>query len=195
MGTELIKHELERALVTLMKSKPVQRIRVNELVELAGVSRASFYRHYDSVGAMLEEIISEYLGVIRDINVNFTSSKLESNLGTPDPLIVEAVSYHRSRADLFLALTGPHGNERFREGIGRSVRKHYLGKMAFNYVELAYSDFYGAFCGSGYIDALRYWFEYRQDVTDQQMAVIVAKLLYGYFMYDIFTKEKKTDVR
>lgn len=191
MSVEATRQDLERALVTLMKDEPVRRIRVSRLVELAGVSRASFYRHYDSVTAMLEEIVTEYMDALRDMNVNFVASKFETDLEKPDPLIVEAMAYHRAHAELFLALTGPNGSERFREEIGQSVRKHYVGKLTFNYIQLSYSDFYGAFCGSGYIAAMRHWLENRQDVTDEQMAVIVSKILYGYFLHDIWTKDKK----
>lgn len=48
---------ITKALFMLMKKKAYQEISISELVKVAGVSRNSFYRNYDSV----EEILREFL--------------------------------------------------------------------------------------------------------------------------------------
>ena len=47
------------AFLKLLKEKSMADIRVNELCELAGVNRSTFYRHYDNVSDLMDELIDE----------------------------------------------------------------------------------------------------------------------------------------
>jgi AcrR family transcriptional regulator len=43
------KNKLSNALLTLLKEKPIKEIKISELCELAGISRATFYNNFNSV--------------------------------------------------------------------------------------------------------------------------------------------------
>ena len=55
------KHMFRNAFLKLLKEKSMADIRVNELCELAGVNRSTFYRHYDNVSDLMDEIVDELL--------------------------------------------------------------------------------------------------------------------------------------
>lgn len=60
-----VKQGITNALFTLMKEKSLSRIQVTELVECAGVARASFYRNYDSKEDVLITLIRDVLEQFR----------------------------------------------------------------------------------------------------------------------------------
>lgn len=55
------KRMIREALVGLLKTKPLEKIKVNELCECSGVNRATFYRHYESIHDVLREIEMEFI--------------------------------------------------------------------------------------------------------------------------------------
>lgn len=52
---------LRKALLTLLKKKPLSQITVKEICDLAEINRNTFYAHYSSVADILEEVEEEYL--------------------------------------------------------------------------------------------------------------------------------------
>ena len=53
---------LKQSLLKLLKEKPVNKITVKEVCELAQLNRATFYAHYSDCFAMLESIEKELIG-------------------------------------------------------------------------------------------------------------------------------------
>lgn len=63
------KEALKKSLIELMSKKPVNNIKVKELVNLADLNRSTFYNYYSDVPDMLikveEEVYNEFLHVIK----------------------------------------------------------------------------------------------------------------------------------
>lgn len=55
------KRMIKEALIDLLHSKPLSKIRVNELCEHSGVNRTTFYRHYESLQDVLQEIEADFI--------------------------------------------------------------------------------------------------------------------------------------
>lgn len=55
------KRMLQEALLRLLDTKPLNKIKVNELCEESGVNRATFYRHYNSITDVLHDIEREFV--------------------------------------------------------------------------------------------------------------------------------------
>lgn len=54
------KRMIKEALLRLLDTTPLDKIKISGLCEASGVNRATFYRHYDSLQAVLGEIESEF---------------------------------------------------------------------------------------------------------------------------------------
>ncbi len=67
------KKALADALKKMMALKPIDRITVNDLVETCGVSRQTFYYHFDDVYDLLEWVFEE------DANANLPSEVVYDN--------------------------------------------------------------------------------------------------------------------
>lgn len=55
------KRLIREALLRLLETKPLDKIKVNELCAASGVNRATFYRHYETLGDVLRETELELL--------------------------------------------------------------------------------------------------------------------------------------
>ena len=56
---------LKESFLTLLHEKPVNRITVKEVCELAELNRATFYSHYSDCFALLESIEQELIDAFR----------------------------------------------------------------------------------------------------------------------------------
>lgn len=57
----ITKKMIKEALLQLLKTKTVNKIKINELCETAGVNRATFYRHYKTLQNVLQEIETDFV--------------------------------------------------------------------------------------------------------------------------------------
>ncbi|MGM9972933.1 MAG: TetR/AcrR family transcriptional regulator [Clostridiaceae bacterium] len=70
----VIEESLHEALYALMKNKPFTSITITELINKAGVSRATYYRNYNSKEQILREGIRR---VLKDFRMEFPIHKYE----------------------------------------------------------------------------------------------------------------------
>ena len=64
----LSKKLLKDALLSLLKEKNMIDISIKELCERSGVNRSTFYRHYDNLSDLMEEIIDDILFLVDQTN-------------------------------------------------------------------------------------------------------------------------------
>lgn len=55
------KRMIKEALLRLLETKPLEKIKVNELCSESGINRATFYRHYETLQDVLREIETEFI--------------------------------------------------------------------------------------------------------------------------------------
>lgn len=97
---------LTEALISLMRKKSVSEITVKELCEKADINRSSFYRHYNTVYDVYDDIIN---GVGRDIFVIITEVKKRGGINSY-VLIEKILDYISAKKNLFLVLLGDKSN-------------------------------------------------------------------------------------
>lgn len=94
------KRMLKDALFQLLKKKDIDHISVKELCETAGINRSTFYRHYDSQYALMEEVSNDLAKVI--IECNETISKDNAQPGISIRRVMEYCYTHREESFLFM---------------------------------------------------------------------------------------------
>lgn len=55
------KRMIKESLLSLLKEKPLSKIKVSELCERSGINRATFYRHYETLQDALQEIETDFI--------------------------------------------------------------------------------------------------------------------------------------
>lgn len=77
-----VEERIEEAVFGLMETTDIPNIKVADVVRLAGVSRSTFYRHYDSVEDVVKQFEAGLLDTMRTINntalgVQFNKAELK----------------------------------------------------------------------------------------------------------------------
>lgn len=163
------KKKIHESMIRLMDNKSVHDIQVKEIVIVSGVSRSTFYRYYDSIYDVLKEIIAEFTQNLRDCS---RDSTLHSYMIYP----VDALRYIQGESKVFLALTGPFGDQSFINEFNAQITEYLVGKAVHNNTMPEFIDFRVRFATSGVLSVLRFWLTKRPGTTPEQMSLIFSNL-------------------
>jgi AcrR family transcriptional regulator len=100
-------------MITLAIQKGFTAITVNDIVELAMVNRATFYRHYQDKYDLVESYLDE---LYAELN---TAPAPSPSPEEPNPGLVKLLEHIRDNAPFYRAMLGPHGYSGFGERIRR----------------------------------------------------------------------------
>ena len=65
------KRQIRESFLELIMDKPMDKITIKELAELADIDRKTFYLHYSSIGDVLEEIQNELLKKLKQLIASY----------------------------------------------------------------------------------------------------------------------------
>ena len=65
---------LQEALLSLIETKPFDRITVDDIVDKAGIGRSTFYRHFETKEALIDEIASAEIERLVDLTFPLLSA-------------------------------------------------------------------------------------------------------------------------
>lgn len=71
---ELTKKMVKNSLLELLERHKSYDISVKELCDNAGINRSTFYRHYDNIADVLDEIYKDIITIIYEANVSSTKN-------------------------------------------------------------------------------------------------------------------------
>lgn len=73
---------LKQILIEFMRSSDVDKISVKDVVQKANISRATFYRYYNSIEDILQSVENEFIEGMRDCSRYYISTPINvHNLG------------------------------------------------------------------------------------------------------------------
>ena len=107
------KRRLEDAFMTLYKKSSIEKITVRQVVELAGVTRSTFYAYYDSVYGVLEAIEEELQSGLGPYFEEYSGGILEKAALKPYDSNIKWFEYCREHREYLLILLGPNGDPSF----------------------------------------------------------------------------------
>lgn len=174
--------KIRKALVDYMLVKDVDKISAVDLSKKAGISRASLYRYYDSVEAVLMELENEFFDGMKECSKYYISAPLDvNNLGQSHPIFIAIAEYVLKNKEFFLAVTGPHGDGRFVYKWHKLIQESYCGKLAYEGLTRKNADVYIQFILAGNDGFVRYWLEKRPDISPEEIAAAAQEILYGHY--------------
>lgn len=65
---KLTKKILKDTIVELLKKKDIDHISVTAICDAAEINRTTFYRHYDSQFALMDDMVNDYVEIIKECN-------------------------------------------------------------------------------------------------------------------------------
>ena len=72
------KKALAKSLIKLLQEKPVTQIDLSELCKNANLNRTTFYNHYNSIYALLDEMVSEFFKNVKKYLADSIDEKSEN---------------------------------------------------------------------------------------------------------------------
>lgn len=183
MDTLSTRGKIKKVLIDIMMTTDVDKITTVVLAKKAGISRATFYRYYDSVENVLIETENEFTEGMRDVSRYYISAPFDvKNLNIPYPEFIAIAEYIRAHKDFFLAITGPHGDGRFVKRWHKFLKEFYYGKLAYKELIQENTDVYVEAILAGSDSLVRYWLTKRSDLSAEEIVPITQKILYGPFV-------------
>lgn len=148
---------IRRALTTLLKQKPIERITVKELCEEAGINRGTFYGHFNDLYELRDQIEQELLDdfkeALRVFDGSFPSAVTE----------VTASIFHciKDNADICEVTLGNYGDKDFMLKLVDMGKDFYLSFYTSHFKSAKPEDieYYYAFVSSGCVGLIRHWFK------------------------------------
>lgn len=176
------RQRIRKAFLTLLRRMPIHAISVKELCAMAGVSRGTFYAHYEDVYDLLHRIEDEMTAEIAAALV-----PLMDAINEEAPVIISTRIFEilKDNSDLCTVTLSEYGDKDFAErliAMGRDKCIE-LYRTYFQDVPPEAVDYYYAFVSSGILGLLRRWLEDGTAASPES----IAQLAEGIMLYGIGT--------
>ncbi|MDO4890278.1 MAG: TetR/AcrR family transcriptional regulator [Coriobacteriaceae bacterium] len=177
---------LRQALIELMEERGLEAITVNDLCTRAGLTRGTFYNHYQDKDALLAAFEQEVLDGLVSFERRLGDLDMETALTfivqrRPLPLLVDIFDYLRDQGDFLHAALGPGGDVCF----GPLLRDSLCTQIVESILHQQYRDnptafvgYYVAFYASAYLGVITRWVQTGMRETSDEMALISERLLF-----------------
>ncbi|KAB8293629.1 TetR/AcrR family transcriptional regulator [Bifidobacterium avesanii] len=179
---------LQEAMLKLLERKPLNKISVTELTELADVNRATFYAHYTDIYDMFEQIKAELIDTLSAIIARHGG---EISQAEYQPLIREIFEFSDAHEHLFSLLVGNQGDALYADLIasidgqlgrfvdpiataGQRDRSHGVVPVYDRALAETVRDYQFAYLAGGIVNVLRAWFRGGRREPVDFMASMVA---------------------
>ena len=181
---ESVDERIEDAVFSLMETTDIPDIRVADVIRLAGVSRSTFYRHFNSVDDVVKAFETDLLANMHSINSFALKARFAQSELDPTPTMIRRMELLAERRDKVVALNGPHGDPQFVHKATVLMHDHFRERLAEVEGPATYRDFYLAFVLAGHHNVIQYWLEKRPDVEPEVVAGVLNRLFYAPFFLD-----------
>ena len=170
-GVRHTKLRIYNAFIELLSKKPVYKITVKELVELADINRGTFYFHYSDIYHLLEELESNlYKAYDVIMKQPYTSA--------PQLLIsLLEVSYNNSQ--LISLLLGSNGDPRFINTLSGKLKANLLSLWENQRIDISSQkvQMYSTFLVQGLIGMTIEWLTHNPQLSPNEIADYYAKTI------------------
>ena len=175
---------IEDAVFSLMETTDIPDIRVADVIRRAGVSRSTFYRHFNSVDDVVKAFETDLLANMHSINSYALKARFGQSELDPTPTMIRRMELLAERRDKVVALNGPHGDPQFVHKATILMHDHFRERLSEVEGPETYRDFYLAFALAGHHNVIQYWLEKRPDVPPEVVAGVLNRLFYAPFFLD-----------
>lgn len=185
METLNTKMRIQDEVLKLMLKKDISCIRVKELTESLQISRGTFYLHYDSAYAVLQQIEEDCLHELHEaFSNNSKYSFSDIYFHYPNLALLQSINFLRKNKSKYESLLGKHGDPMFQIGcnrfanqfiIERAIKEKYiiidstLKTMIYNYMI------------AGYNSIMSYLLAEDTQENDEELSILIYRMLFGPF--------------
>ena len=110
---------IRKAMMTLLKDRPLKRVTVSAICETADVNRSTFYRHYENVDDLFEVICDDLVDAM-----TYPPEKPIENAADLEAHARAITEKSKDRFGVIGLLSSPNGDVQFAYRVGMAMRDH-----------------------------------------------------------------------
>jgi len=162
---------IRKSFIGLLKQKPIAKITIKEICELAGINRATFYAHYTDQYDLMDQIEDEFLTDITE-NLNL----IDTNMPPTESL--EALSgifrYIRENSELCSLILSEKGNFVFQKRVMMVAQQKFMqGFPDRHLISPEDLEYLFVFVSVGSVGIIQKWMEDGMQRSDEDMARLI----------------------
>lgn len=168
--TELL---IQQTLLNMMEERPIEQIKVTHLTERAHISRTTFYLYYGSTFDVLQQIEDDFFEAVLERG-RVLNRPADDEL---DAEIKRRLGFYQDNMRALKALYGYYGDEAFQAKVtakGKEVLAIHSRRFD---AQDARARLAQEFIAAGQKAVLRYWFSHEDEVSLDDMATVVYRIL------------------
>ncbi len=170
------KRLIRQAFVSLIKTKPVDKITITDIVTEANINRATFYAHYTCLKDLIDEIEQEVIDKLMKVLSGF---KLENFFSNPTPLLLQVSIFLSEDPDYYKTLASTPESSLFIEKL-KSIFVNYMEQDASIPLEVRQSKTFHInvlFFAGGLVSLYTQWLNGKLNCSLYDIPMEVSKFL------------------
>lgn len=165
------KKAIREAFLTLLEKKPVNKITVSEISELADLGRGTFYLHYSDPYDLLEQIEDD---LITQINQTIQTYFAENTKAELAGYLEQMTNFAYENRRLYKLLMGESGNLQFQEKIKGTFADYIItSEVQRDEYENTKKRYYATFVISGMTGLMMDWIRAEKPMPPNQFAEVI----------------------
>ena len=168
---------LKDSLIALLKNKPIEKISVKQICDMADINRSTFYAHYKDQYDLMNHIEQEVLNELNDYLNNFN---LKENEAAAFESIENIFKYIVENEELSKVLLGENGRISFQKEIMTILQRQCMSEWKDRDEQTGeLIEYFLLFGLNGSIGVVQKWLRSGMKFTPGEMAQLIIKLTYN----------------
>ncbi|BCN30776.1 TetR/AcrR family transcriptional regulator [Anaeromicropila herbilytica] len=167
---------IKESFIKLLQQKPISKITIKEICEVADINRATFYSHYTDQYDLFQQIET---GIIDEINHYISSYNLTDPSDAPIEMIIKILEFVKNNSEIFNLLLN-NGDIRFQKEITNIIGQQHFIPMNLDKESTREDEYIFLFFANGCIGIIKKWLMDGMEKPIREIAELMLKLaIYG----------------
>ncbi|WP_226036592.1 TetR/AcrR family transcriptional regulator [Aquibacillus saliphilus] len=170
------KTNLQSTLIELLKEKPLEKVTVTELCRLSGITRRTFYLHYENVPKYFGEIIEQLMDELEQSMQKTTNYRL-LNYQQLDPKMIHLFEHIYNNKEFYQFIFNNNSNFAYYEMFFKRIKRFVKSSMESMDLINEITDFEVSYQANAILGIILEWYyqDFQKSVAD--MNLILLKVL------------------
>lgn len=171
------KNNLKNALIALLKEKPLEKISVTELCKASGITRKTFYLHYESISKLFEEKIEQLLADLESSLLATSKYRQEKERYHLEPQMIHLFQHVYDNQDFYRFMFSPGSSFAYYEMFFKQMRNLMKRSIASMSTLSQVSDFEISYQANAMLGIIMEWYYHNFQETIDEMNQNLIKAL------------------
>jgi len=163
---------LKQSLLELMADRPIAKVTIKDICDLADVTRGTFYKHYNDQYGLLNEIQDEL-----DVEISATLEKKLTDSSSGAEIIKEFFRCVATQSSLCKVLCGDYGDTEFLKKLMYNAHDQFIEewKTKLKKADIKQLDKFYTYTANGIIAVAQEWLQSDMAESPEEIALFIEK--------------------